>query len=333
MKNLPACIFLCYDNATAKIFAESQSNTEDFIMKKTFAVALAALLLSVPIGACAERGDSSLPESEEETDVLTVPQETEQEPPVITEEAPPETVSPEEVPPAVSEEPQKPDPQPVPEPEPPKPLKAEYIYVRHDGLNVRAGAGTAYTSLGTVESDVLLKYTGKVGNWYETYYKGRTAYISANTAYTSVTLLDKGEEDVENVIEEGLRRLGVPYVYGAIRLHDGKGNFIKGFTVKQFDCSSLMQYIFYEGAGVLLNTTTRTQVSQGKEIKKSNIKRGDLLFFTNDSRYYKTGTERIGHVALYLGDNYILHTASDYAKIEQISAKRWSYFITARRVL
>lgn len=299
-------------------------------MKKTFAVALSALLLSLPLGACAGQEETYLPEEDEKTEETLVPENPAQEElPVVREDPLPEPE------PTVPEEPSAPDvpqPEPIPEPEP-KPLQAQYIYVHHNGVNVRTGAGTTYTSLGTVENDVLLKYTGKVGNWYETCYKGRTAYISANTAYTSVTLLDKGEEDVENVIEEGLRRLGVPYVYGAVRLHDGKGNFIKGFTVKQFDCSSLMQYIFYEGAGVLLNTTTRTQVSQGKEVKKANIKRGDLLFFTNASRRNNKGIERIGHVALYLGDNYILHTASDYAKIEQISATRWSYFITARRVL
>ena len=64
-----------------------------------------------------------------------------------------------------------------------------------------------------------------------------------------------------------------------------------------------------------------------------NIARGDLLFYTNAQRYDKTGVERIGHVALYLGENYILHTASDYAVIEQMSATRQKYFVTARRVL
>lgn len=211
--------------------------------------------------------------------------------------------------------------------------KAQYIYVNYNGVNVRSGAGTSYSSLGTVESDILLKYVGKTGNWYETVFRDQTAFISASEAYTSVTALDKGEDVVENVIEHGLRMMGVPYVYGATRLHDGKGNLIKGFTVNKFDCSSLMQYIFYEGAGVLLDMTSRSQSVQGKLIPRTEIRRGDLLFFTNSSRYNNTGIERIGHVALYLGDNYILHTASDYAKVEQISAKRWSYFISARRVI
>ena len=94
-----------------------------------------------------------------------------------------------------------------------------------------------------------------------------------------------------------------------------------------------MQYIFYYGADILLNMTTRTQVTQGNHVEKSEIERGDLIFFTNSQRYNKTGVERIGHVALYLGENYILHTASDYAVIEEISARRWSYYIETRRFL
>ena len=198
---------------------------------------------------------------------------------------------------------------------------------------MRKGAGTGYASLGTVDSGDMLHLVKKRGDWYETRYRSTTAYISANAAYTTVAYLEKGSEAVERVIAEGLELLGVPYVYGAVRLHDGKGNLLKGFTVTKFDCSSLMQYIFYKGAGILLDVTTRTQVRQGTPVAWKDIRRGDLLFYTNAQRYHKTGVERIGHVALYLGDNYILHTASDYAVIEQMSETRKSYFITARRLL
>ncbi len=117
-----------------------------------------------------------------------------------------------------------------------------------------------------------------------------------------------------------------------MRYHDGDGKLLKNFTTSAFDCSSLMQYIFFTGAHVKLQLTTRTQIYQGKTVTKSQLKRGDLMFFTNESRKDKVGVERVGHVALYLGDNWILHTASDYAKIEQISAKRWSYFIQGQRI-
>ena len=143
--------------------------------------------------------------------------------------------------------------------------------------------------------------------------------------------LDSDNEKIEEVISEGYKQIGVPYVYGAVRLHDGYGNKLKGFTKAKFDCSSLVQYVFHEGADVLLQTTTRTQVKQGKFVPRSELSRGDCIYFTNSIRQNNTGVERIGHVAIYLGGNYILHTATDYARIEQISSTRWSYYIETRR--
>lgn len=271
---------------------------------KTAVCAIALMLGCLPLAACSGRSDDtankeSFEQTEEIGEVITLPEQIE---------------IPEEI-------------------EIPQPLKEDYVIVRTNGLNVRTGAGASYTSLGTVESGVMLQYAGQTDGWYETRYKGRKAYVSADARYTSLTSMEAGGEKVESVIKEGLKVLGVPYVYGAVRLHDGKGNLLKNFTDTAFDCSSLMQYMFYHGAHTLLNMTTRTQVSQGQEIAEKDIQRGDLLFFTNASRKNNTGIERVGHVALYLGDNYILHTASDYAKIEQISSLRWSYFITARRIL
>ena len=143
--------------------------------------------------------------------------------------------------------------------------------------------------------------------------------------------MKQGEEKVESIIAVGEELLGYPYVWGSQRYHWGNGTLNSNFVQGQFDCSALMQYIFYKGAGVLMDLNTRTQVLQGREVPLADLKRGDVMFFTNDSRVNKTGVERVGHVALYLGDNYILHTASDHAVIEEISAKRWSYFIVAKR--
>lgn len=231
-------------------------------------------------------------------------------------------------PPLPPEEDTETEPVIIPEP------KATYIRSKTNGLNLRSGPGTGYPSVGYIDKDDMVTFLAKEGNWYKTLYKNKTAYISASSNYTELFEMDPHADDtVEKIIDEGLRLLGFPYVYGAIRLHDGSGRKISGFDATKYDCSSLMQYIFYYGADVNLNMTTRTQVKQGNFVAKSAIARGDLIFFTNAQRYNKTGTERIGHVALYLGENYILHTASDYAVIEQISAQRWHYYIETRRFI
>ncbi len=214
---------------------------------------------------------------------------------------------------------------------PPAPQNAQYIRCTGDSVNLRSGAGTGYSVLGTAEKNTTYVVLGKTGGWYKTYYRGKVAYISAS--YVSVFSLEKADEQTEEVLEHGYKLIGVPYVYGAVRLHDGKGNFLKGFTAQKFDCSSLVQYVFYQGAGKLLDVTTRTQVKQGTYVSRSKLQRGDCIYFTNEERKNKTGTERIGHVAIYLGNDYILHTASDYARIEKMTAKRWSFYVEARRFL
>lgn len=215
---------------------------------------------------------------------------------------------------------------------PPVSTKAQYVKLTANSVNIRSGAGTNYKVLGSGEKDTRYAIIGQTGNWYKTYYRNQTAYVYAS--YGSIFSLEKtDDEDVENVIAEGYKLLGTPYVYGAVRFHDGNGNLLKGFSVTKFDCSSLMQYIFYKGAGTLLKSHSRAQVLQGKYVKRADLQRGDCLFFTNESRKNKTGIERVGHVALYLGDGYILHTASDYARIEPITQSRWNYYIEARRFL
>ncbi len=209
---------------------------------------------------------------------------------------------------------------------------AAYIQCVGDSVNLRAGAGTSYAVLGSAKEGETYALLESVGDWYKTYYRGKTAYASAR--YFTAFTIDKSENDgVEAVLHEGYRQLGVPYVYGAVRLHDGQGKLLSGFTAQKFDCSSLVQYVFYVGANKLLQVNTRTQVLQGQFVARADLRRGDCIFFTNDSRAHLSGLERIGHVAIYLGDNYILHTSSDYARIEKMTAKRWQYYVETRRYL
>ncbi len=207
---------------------------------------------------------------------------------------------------------------------------AQYVRCTGDSVNIRSGAGTSYSVLGSAKKGTMYAIIGKTGDWYKTYYRGQVAYVSAS--FFSVVEMEKSTSSkVEKVLLEGYKLIGTPYVYGAVRLHDGTGKMLSGFSAQKFDCSSLVQYVFYKGANAILQVHTRTQVKQGKYVKRADLQRGDCIFFTNEERQYNTGIERIGHVAIYLGDNYILHTASDYARIEKMTAYRWNFYVEARR--
>ena len=132
--------------------------------------------------------------------------------------------------------------------------------------------------------------------------------------------LSVGRSDYFPLYLEVADWLGTPYRLG-------------GTTRQGIDCSGFVGAVYQNVYHKKLHRTVADIYKLDcKRVGKRGVKQGDLLFFTNSSRYNKTGVERIGHVALYLGDNYILHTASDYAVIEQISSTRWGYYIEARRV-
>jgi cell wall-associated NlpC family hydrolase len=303
----PLLIFLKNSRIMNKKFFQ-----KELFMKKiktTLAAFLAALTL-LPLAACG----NDLPETDQgDSSSASTPLPPAEEPEIDEEENNP------------SEEETTPEKEPEP-----VPAVDEYFRCTADNVNLRAGAGTSYAIVGSAEKNTSYAIIGKTGNWYKTYYRGKIAYFYAE--YAAVFSIEQSEnERVEEVLDYAYATIGVPYVYGAVRLHDGKGNFLKGFTAQKFDCSSLVQYAFYYGADELLDVTTRTQFVQGEKIKKSELSRGDCMYFTNDERRNRTGIERVGHVAIYLGNDYILHTASDYARIEKMTAKRWNYYIEARR--
>lgn len=233
--------------------------------------------------------------------------------------------------------PPKPDETPLPDDskdEVIKPVTISYIRAKVNALNIRSKPNTSSTVLGSIDKGELLTHHGTSGGYYITRFKEKTAYISANKSYTELIALNSSENSaIERALSIGSELMGIPYELGAERLHWGNGILNKNFTGSTYDCSSLMQYMYYKSNKTLLDVTTRKQVLQGTSVSRNNLKRGDLLFFTNSYRYNFTGVERIGHVGVYLGDNYMLHTASDHALIEPISSNRWGYYVTSRRVI
>ena len=209
--------------------------------------------------------------------------------------------------------------------------KKRYAVSLVNGLRIRSLPSTSSQTLGYLDKSDAVLYYETDGDFYKTTYKEREAYVYA--PYCSLMEVDCADSAIENAIDLGCSLLGYPYVWGSQRYHWGNGKLNTAFVAGEFDCSALVQYIYYISNGVILDVTTRTQVFNGTEVAKDDLARGDLMFFTNSSRQYKTGTERIGHVGIYFGNNYVLHTASDHAVLEPISTSRWNYYVTARRVV
>jgi len=128
----------------------------------------------------------------------------------------------------------------------------------------------------------------------------------------------------DKIILEGYKYLGTPYQYGAV-----SGN------PQTFDCSSYIQYI-YSKEKILLPRTTRDQSLTGSYIDRSQLRKGDLVFFFTDDRTNYTGIDRIGHVAMYIGNDRLLHaTVSKGVTITTFESNSYwsSHYVTSRRVI
>lgn len=93
-----------------------------------------------------------------------------------------------------------------------------------------------------------------------------------------------------------------------------------------FDCSGFTTWV-YKKLGVNLPRSSREQFLEGKVIAKSQLKKGDLVFFGSK--------HRITHVGIYLEDNKFIHSSSsgDTVKISSLDEPTWERkYSGARRV-
>lgn len=73
-----------------------------------------------------------------------------------------------------------------------------------------------------------------------------------------------------------------------------------GMSKKGIDCSAFVYFAFLDGLGVQLPRTTYEQVRQGKDVERSQLQTGDLVFF-------RTG--RTNHVGIILEDDKFMHSS------------------------
>ncbi|MEV6461538.1 bifunctional lytic transglycosylase/C40 family peptidase [Streptomyces albidoflavus] len=122
------------------------------------------------------------------------------------------------------------------------------------------------------------------------------------------------------VIKLALAQRGTKYVWG--------GGDIHGPTKGGFDCSGLLVYAYYQGAGVTLPRTSQAMRSAGKAVPRSGLLPGDLIVFNNDGNW--------GHVGLYIGNGQMVHAPNPRTPVEtaSVTTGEWARHDWAiRRVL
>ncbi|WP_068617490.1 C40 family peptidase [Paenibacillus tuaregi] len=147
-----------------------------------------------------------------------------------------------------------------------------------------------------------------------------TGAASVHAASSTVSVQATATSKAQKAITLGKRYLGVPYKFGA-----------STSTTRNFDCSSFTKYVF-KSVGVTLPRTAAEQSKSGVAVSRSNLRAGDLVFFSSGSR---ANGRNVTHVAIYVGNGKILHTyGSPGVTYSNLNAGNWDRtYLKARRVL
>ncbi len=179
------------------------------------------------------------------------------------------------------------------------------VTVTTETLNVRQGPSTDTTKITTVSKDADLYVLEVLDGWIKIQLDNNEGYISSEYVNVNKKLktgntlkeLQYGEgisETRVNLVNFALQFVGNRYVWGGESLTHGVD--CSGFTMK-----------VYEQFGVYLPHYSGSQPGYGTQIPASEAKPGDLFFYTS--------SDRIDHVAIYIGNGQIVHAASTRAGI------------------
>ena len=128
------------------------------------------------------------------------------------------------------------------------------------------------------------------------------------------------ERQIDALLAEADSYLGTPYRYG-------------GTTRNGIDCSAFVLSVYGSAMGLALPRVAAAQAQEGERIEKSDLKKGDLVFFSH-------GGGRISHVGIVHevtedGEVRFIHAATSRGvMVSPLSDKYWGpRFRFAKRIL
>jgi cell wall-associated NlpC family hydrolase len=132
-------------------------------------------------------------------------------------------------------------------------------------------------------------------------------YIVGPKDYAALSYQAGDNDYIRNeIVKSAKRYIGVPYQWGGESSDTG------------FDCSGLTMVV-YQLNGFDLPRSSRQQWKAGRPVNRSQLARGDLVFFAT------SGGKRVSHVGIYTGNGQFLHAPRRGRNI-QISSLSNSYY-------
>lgn len=184
-------------------------------------------------------------------------------------------------------------------------------YVTASSLNIRSKASTSSSKVGSYKKGSKISCYGTSGSWTKVKHSGKTRYVSSqylstknptSSASSSTSSSSKGQQ----IANYAKQFVGNPYRYGGTSLTNGA------------DCSGFTQSV-YKHFGYSIPRTSSSQRSAGKSVSWSQRKAGDLICYS-------------GHVAIYIGNNKIVHASNAKDGIKITSPANYRTVLSVRRI-
>lgn len=186
-------------------------------------------------------------------------------------------------------------------------LVRKMVIADTDGLRVRDEANVNSAVMTQILKGEELEYVETLDGWFKVYVDSEVGYVSAEFAHveenlsTAVTMTEllygMGVSDVRvELCEYAKQFVGNPYVWGGTSLTKGA------------DCSGFVLSV-YKKFGVKLPHYSVSQSNSGTKISRDELQAGDLIFYADSS-----GT--INHVAIYLGNDQVIHASNPKSGIK-----------------
>ena len=132
--------------------------------------------------------------------------------------------------------------------------------------------------------------------------------------------IDQVRQNVTNkasdLVVNALGFLGVPYRFGGNSAETG------------FDCSGFVKAMYEQTVGLILPRKAEQQAADTRQIDRSELQPGDLVFFNTLRRAFS-------HVGIYIGDGKFIHSPrpGEQVRVDSMGLSYWSHrFDGARRV-
>lgn len=144
--------------------------------------------------------------------------------------------------------------------------------------------------------------------------------ISRRESEASMVISVGTSKLIADLLTEANKHIGKPYRHG-----------MKGPNA--FDCSGFTSYV-YKQFGYSISPASRIQYTDGVNVDRKNLRKGDLVFFTS-----RSSGKNVGHVGIVTkadnktGDFEFIHASIRGVKISSCEGYYANRYVGARRII